>query len=272
MDIADYPPQEPFSELGKKYAAEVMMRGEGVSGEDHSYGDDPYQSLTLHVPKNPNGTVFAFIHGGGWTSGYKEHMNFMAPPLMAANIIFISIGYRLAPQHIFPVGVDDVADALSSIYQRVDKFNGNPDRIFVGGHSAGGHYSSLLAVRNDWQAKRDIPDSIIRGCLPVSGVYDFTEGNGMTMRPKFLGDGETEFAASPIHNIAQTPPFFMAHGSEDFSHLITQAEAMEEALCKVGGDATRIIMTGRDHFSASYATGEEDGPWVSKALKWMEAH
>ena len=272
MDIADYPPQEPFSEAGEKYAAEVMMRGKGVRGQEHSYGDDPYQSLTLHVPENPNGTVFAFIHGGGWTSGYKEHMNFMAPSYVTDRIIFISIGYRLAPQHVFPVGVDDIADALSSIHQCIEEFNGNPDRIFVGGHSAGGHYSSLLAVRNDWQAIRGVPDTIIRGCLPISGVYDFTAGNGMAVRPKFLGDGNNEAAASPIHNIVQTPPFFIAHGSEDFPHLITQAETMEEALRKAGADATRIIMEGRNHFSASYAGGEEDGPWVSKALEWMEAH
>ncbi len=272
MDILDYPAQEPFSEAGEKYAAEVMQMGSDVAGEDHSYGDDPYQSLSLLVPNNPNGTVLAFVHGGGWTSGYKEHMNFMAPPMLEAGIIFISIGYRLAPQHLFPAGVDDIADALASIYERIEKFGGNPERIFVGGHSAGGHYSSLLAVRSDWQAARGVPASIIRGCLPISGVYDFAEGNGMSMRPQFLGDGDTEIAASPLHNIAQTPPFLMAHGSEDFPHLMSQAETMEVALKDAGGDVSRLVLDGRNHFSASYAGGEGDGPWVPKAIQWMEAH
>jgi arylformamidase len=272
MRIEDYPPQEPFSEAGDKYAAEVMRLGDGTSGKDHSYGDDPYQSLSLHVPDKPNGTVLAFVHGGGWTSGYKEHMNFMAPPMLAAGIIFISIGYRLAPQHLFPTGAEDIASALASIYQRIGKFGGDPERIYVGGHSAGGHYTSLLAVRNDWQAELNLPNTVIRGCLPISGVYDFAAKSGLTMRPRFLVDVDTEVAASPIHNMHQMRPFLISHGSEDFPHLMTQAEKMESALDQAGADVSRIVFDGRNHFSASYAGGEADGPWVTPAIKWMEAH
>lgn len=277
MRIEDYPAQEPFSEAGEKYAAEVTRRGDGVDGEDHSYGADPYQSLCLHVPENPNGTVLAFVHGGGWTSGYKEHMNFMAPALLDAGIIFVSIGYRLAPGYLFPSGFEDVAAGLAWVHREIAMFGGNPERIFAGGHSAGGHYTALLAVRNDWQAGLGVPPSIIRGCVPISGVYDFTEGSGLTMRPRFLGlsegeGGDTEQAASPIHNIRQTPPFFMTHGSEDFPHLMVQAEAMEQALSAAGGDVTRIVFEGRNHFTASYAGGEADGPWVAPAIEWIGAH
>lgn len=62
MRIEDYPGQEPMSELGEKYAKEVMRLGRGIVGEERSYGDDPYQSFALHVPDNPNGTVLAFVH------------------------------------------------------------------------------------------------------------------------------------------------------------------------------------------------------------------
>jgi|TARA_B110000495_G_C22922372_1_gene538885 arylformamidase len=272
MRIENYPPQEPFSEAGDKYAAEVMRRGQGTSGEDHSYGDDPYQSLSLHIPENPDGTILAFVHGGGWTSGYKEHMDFMAPPMLDAGIIFISIGYRLAPQHNFPTGVNDIAAALATIYQRIEKFGGNPERIFVGGHSAGGHYTALLAVRNDWQAKHNVPTTIIRGCVPISGVYNFAEGNGMAARPRFLGEADAEIAASPLYNIQQTPPFLLAHGSVDFPHLVAQATEMEKALKAADADVSRIVFEGRNHFTASYAGGEADGPWVPEVIKWMGTH
>jgi hypothetical protein len=69
--MEDYPPQESLSAAGQVYAAEVMRRGTGVAAEDHSYGPDPYQSVALSLPKKPNGTVLAVVHGGGWTSGYK---------------------------------------------------------------------------------------------------------------------------------------------------------------------------------------------------------
>ncbi|MFP6688594.1 MAG: alpha/beta hydrolase [Alphaproteobacteria bacterium] len=261
-----------MSELGEKYAKEVMRLGRGIVGEEHSYGDDPYQSFALHVPDNPNGTVLAFVHGGGWVSGYKEHMSFMAPAFLDAGIIFASIGYRLAPQHHFPAGANDIAAALTSIFRKIGEVGGDPDRIFVGGHSAGGHYTALLSVRDDWQNGLDVPTNIIKGCLPISGVYDFTVGSGLSVRPRFLGDGDTEMAASPIHNIQQTPPFLIAHGSDDFPHLMTQAAAMEAALKHSGGAVSRIVFEGRNHFTACYAGGEADGPWVPLALDWMRAH
>ena len=147
MRIADYPPQEPLSEVGEVYAGEVMRRARDVEGTEFSYGDDAYQGITLHAPEAPNGGVLAFVHGGGWTSGYKEHMDFMAPAFTAAGVVFASIGYRLAPAHLFPTGVEDVASGIARLHRHVAEFGGDPDRVFIGGHSAGGPYTALLAVR-----------------------------------------------------------------------------------------------------------------------------
>ncbi len=271
MRIEDYPPQEPLSDVGRAFADEVMGRAEGVAGTEHSYGDDPYQGITLHAPAEPNGTVLAFVHGGGWTSGYKEHLDFMAPAFTAAGAVFATIGYRLAPGHLFPTGLDDVARGIAWLHRNVAEVGGDPARVFIGGHSAGGHYTALLAVRRDWQAALDLPETVVRGCLPISGVYRFGEGDGMSMRPRFLGGEENEGPASPIQNIAATPPFLIAHGSEDFPHLMAQAEEMESALADAGGDVERVVLDGRNHFSACYAGGEPDGPWAPRALAWMAA-
>jgi dipeptidyl aminopeptidase/acylaminoacyl peptidase len=93
------------------------------------------------------------------------------------------------------------------------------------------------------------------------------------MRPRFLGAPGREREASPIYSIAGTPPpFFMAHGSKDFPHLMRQAEAMEAALKRAGTEVERLVLDDRDHFTASYAGGEAAGPWVPRALAWLEAH
>lgn len=273
MRIEDYPPQEPFSEFAMPYVEEVMRRGTSVDGADHFYGDDPYQGIALHAAAKPNGTVFAFVHGGGWTSGYREHMNFMAPAFTEAGVTFASIGYRLAPQHVFPTGLLDVAAGVKWLHDNIADHGGDPARLFIGGHSAGGHYTALLAVSRAVQSDAGLAAGAIRGCLPISGVYDFMPGNGMSMRPRFLGADGNEEPASPILNIEGTPPpFLIAHGSNDFPHLIPQAERMEQALKDAGGDAERVVLDERDHFSASLAGGETDGPWVGRALDWMAAH
>ncbi len=272
MRIEDYPPQEPLSPQGAAYQAECLRRGAGVSGEEIAYGPDPYQRVTLYRAAKPNGAVLIFWHGGGWTGGYKEWMAFMAPAFTAACVTFVAPGYRLAPQHVFPAGLEDCADAVAMAYRDARRFGANPERIFLGGHSAGGHYAALLAVTTDWRARRKLPRGVVRGCLPLSGVFQFGEGSGLSMKPRFLGeDADNERAASPMLRLQGTPPpFLIAHGEKDFPHLIRQAEAMEAALRRAGGAVERHALPGRDHFTASYAGGEADGPWVGRALAWFE--
>lgn len=258
MKLADYPPQEPLSEAGQAYGVECWKRSEGLAYEEFSFGPDPYQRLNVFRPKSADGRVLLFWHGGGWTSGYKEWFGFMAPAFTAAGITFVSAGYRLAPQHVFPAAIDDCNAAIEHVKKHLD-----PAALHIGGHSAGGHYAALIAARG----RRDIA-----GCLPISGVYEFGEGSGLSMRPRFLGpDPATDRIASPRYQLSKPlPPFLVAWGTKDFPHLIPQAGRFVEAVRAAGGQASALPMEGLTHFTASYAGGEADGPWVPAALAFMK--
>ena len=271
MKREDYPAQEPLSEAGEAYSNECWNRSAGIAYDEHAYGPDAYQRLAVYRAAKPNGTILIAWHGGGWTSGYKEWMGFMAPALNAAGITLVSPGYRLAPQHVFPSGFEDCIAAVKWVHGHAAEFGGNPARIFVSGHSAGGHYCSLLAVRRDWQAAAGLAVDVIRGALPISGVYDFTEGNGMSVRPRFLGSTDAnDIAASPIkHLVRSLPPFLVAWGTKDFPHLMTQAEIFADAAKAAGCKLTALPMQDRSHFSAHYAGGEANGPWVPEAIKFL---
>jgi arylformamidase len=91
--------------------------------------------------------VFAFIHGGAWTSGCKEWMGFMAPSFVGLPLVFVSISYRKAPDHRLSVQLDDITSALAWITANIDQYGGDPARLFIGGHSAGGHLAALVALR-----------------------------------------------------------------------------------------------------------------------------
>ncbi|HET7671058.1 MAG TPA: alpha/beta hydrolase [Burkholderiales bacterium] len=255
MKLADYPPQEPLSEAGQAYSAECWKRSEGIPFREESYGPDAWQRLAIYEPRQADGRVLLFWHGGGWTSGYKEWFGFMAPAFTAAGITFISAGYRLAPQHLFPTGLEDCVSALGWVEQNVSK------NIYIGGHSAGGHYAALIAARGGGNR--------VKGCLPISGVYEFGEGSGLTMRPRFLGSTEDRLASPRYQLQPPLPPFLVAYGTKDFAHLIPQAERFVEAVRAAGGKAQALPMEGRTHFTASYAGGEADGPWVPAALAFM---
>ncbi len=257
MKLEDYPPQEPLSEAGQGYSTECWRRSAGIAFREETFGPDPYQRLALFEPAKPDGRVLLFWHGGGWTSGYKEWMGFMAPALNAAGVTFISAGYRLAPQHAFPVGLEDCAAALAWVQERVG------GSVFIGGHSAGGHYAALIAARKG--ANR------VKGCLPISGVYEFGEGSGLSARPRFLGtDPQNDRRASPRYNLEPPlPPFLVAYGTKDFAHLIAQAQRFVPAVKVAGGIAEELAMPERTHVTASYAGGETTGPWVPAALGFM---
>lgn len=273
MKPDDYPAQEPLSKFARDYHNTLIEKAAQLQGAEIILGDNAYQSLVYYPAADANGNVLIMIHGGGWTGGYKEWMAFMAPELNRRGISFVSLGYRLAPAHIFPSGLEDCMAGIAWVYNNLDVVKGKKSRIFVSGHSAGGHYASLLAVRRDWQQGFELPLNVIRACLPVSAVYDFGEHSGLAMRPRFLGEGGNEQAASPVANIGDTPPpFFIACGSNDFPHLRQQAFAMVLALQDACGDVTHIELPGRDHLGASLATGEADGPWLDPAVKWMLAH
>lgn len=273
MRIEDYPPQEPFSPIGEVYHVEVMRRMPAdLVATDLSYGPDPYQGVAVYPAAEPRGDVLCLIHGGGWTNGYKEWMAFMAPALTARGITAASFGYRLAPQHVWPSCFEDVADALALVHARVADFGGDPGRIFVAGHSAGGHLASLLALRTDWQAPRGLPADVVKGAMPISGTFLFGPESGLSMRPRFLGDPmlANEAPASPMSHLhAGAPPFLVAWGDADFPHLRRQAGEFADALAALSVPVRRLELPGCDHAGASYAGGEADGAWIEAAVSLM---
>jgi arylformamidase len=129
----------------------------------------------------------------------------------------------------------------------------------------------MLAVQRDWQSRFALPANVIRGCLPVSGTYDFTHAGGLTPRPRFLGpDERTDRIASPLYNIqGKPPPFLMASGTDDFPSIQLQAPRMEAALRAAGGECERIVFEGCDHFKCSLATTDPDKPWRRRSVRWM---
>ena len=274
MKLEDYPAQEPLSDAGQTYGAECWRRSSPIAFEEFAFGDDPYQRLLVARAACPDGRILLFWHGGGWTSGYKEWMAFMAPAFNASGVTFVSAGYRLAPAHVFPAGVEDCAGAIAWVIGNIAAHGGDPNQLFIGGHSAGGHYAALLAVDDAWMTNVGSLHALVRGCLPISAVYEFGAGSGLGIRPRFLGaDPDNDVRASPRLRLRDVPPpFLVAYGARDFPHLIAQGGRFAMALRDVGAEVEELPLDERTHFTASYAGGEPDGPWVRSALAFMARH
>lgn len=277
MRIEDYPPQEPPTDTLLFLHGRLMALAENIVGDEQSYGTadaDPSQSLIVYPCSQPNSPVLIFMHGGGWTNGYKEEMAFLAPVLNEAGFTLVSASYRLAPKYVFPAQFNDVADAVALVYRLAEKHGYSRDTIFIGGHSAGAHLASLLAVRGDWQQPRGLPVDVIKGCLPISGSFDFTPGNGMSMRPRFLGPEGifNEVSASPIFQIgATTTPFFITYGSKDFPHLMIQSEKFAMVVRAKDIQADTLEIPNATHGTVLMMAAEPTKPWLPAAIQWMRS-
>ncbi|MBT7360749.1 MAG: alpha/beta hydrolase [Rhodospirillaceae bacterium] len=269
----DYPDQLPRPEAVLAYQQELWEKSRDVEGADVAWGDDIYQRVSIYPAPNPNGDVFAFIHGGRWTSGHKEAMAFMAPGFHAAGITFASLGHRLAPA-TYDDGFPDLCNGLACLSANVDRVGGDPQRIFIGGHSSGGHYAAQLAVTRDWQARHGLARDVIKGCLPISGVYDVSsEADFDDWPPPCLSDGDDGREKSPQYRIAETPPpSLVTWGSEDYPFLIPQGKAFAQALADGGGDVETLEIPGKTHFTVLGEGADPAGAWNKRAVSWISEH
>ncbi len=271
MALDDVPLAEPMSPGAERFSREALKRGAAHNGILLSYGDDPMQSMLVFPAKRPTGPVLIFYHGGNWTNGSKDWFAYLAPLLTARGITFVSVGYRLAPGAMFPVGWEDALYGFDIAVRNIAKFGGDPNRVFVSGHDAGAHYAALMALKAGWRDALSLPMDVVKGCLPISGFYDFGPNAGFKSRPMFLGMPEQKgerYASAIRYGHPKAPPFLVTYGSDDLPHARSQGHDFVRALRREHMMAEELVLEGQDHFGTALAIAEENGPWIA-AVNWM---
>ena len=258
--------------LEKASAWSEMVRLETRCVFDVPYGTDDRQKLDVYLPGNAGSAgmpVLIFFHGGYWVLGHKDTLGFMAPPITSAPAILVTGGYRLAPGAKYPEQVDDCRNVLRWTYENISQYGGDPERIFVGGHSAGGHLASLVTLQRGLLADFQLPEDIVKGCFPVSGVFDVSD-SPPERREAFLSDLDQAREASPLYNAAgNSVPFFLEIGENDFPNLRDQHLAMLKTLKSAAGRVEEMERLGHNHFEISLDHGDLGNPWSRKVVEWI---
>ncbi len=267
--------QPPMSQPAEAYAANALRMSRDVQRQaktelNISYGPHDDQALDVYLPDAPGEgqlPVLVFIHGGSWSHGYKEWMGFIAPAITCLPAIYVSIGYRLAPETRFPGPVEDCRNAIRWVFENISPRGGDPDRIFVGGHSAGGHLAALITLQREAWVDYSLPETVIKGCFPVSGSYDFRLRD---REFKLLNSNDEIEAASPVTYVSgNTVPFYIAFGDNDFEDLRRQAPLFAESLERESGRVELEEYTESDHFRISLDNGDVHGRWATAVRQWM---
>jgi acetyl esterase/lipase len=277
MGFHDLPDLGPMLMPGAaEYGTEFIALGERAARSipnrlDIPYGSDPFQKLDVWQPAHDSGAapVIVFIHGGAFRNGHKEWIGAMAPALTALPAVVVSPNYRLVPQVRVPDAVEDCFTALAWVRANIAGHGGDPDRIFVGGHSAGGHLAAMLAMRQDELARHGVPLAAIRGCLPLSGVFSMIREEHDAASPvvrfwdQMVGDDVVGRACTAsTYAAGNAVPFYLALGDREPSEVARGNAEMLDLAKRHGFLAASEIFAGADHFDAHRRALDPDGSWV----------
>ncbi|CDG82426.1 alpha/beta hydrolase [Janthinobacterium agaricidamnosum] len=174
---------------------------------DLPYGSGPRQQLDIYAPKNPTGPlpVVLFFYGGNWTSGERRDYAFVGHALASRGMVAVIADYRLYPDVHYPEVLEDAALALSWTAREAARYGGDPQRLFVMGHSAGAYNAAMVALDSTLLAKHGLQPSILRGWIGLAGPYDFIPIENKTTRPVFFFPN-TPADSQPINHVTATAP------------------------------------------------------------------
>lgn len=247
---ARWPEHGQYFERWASDSAAARARLEGHL--DLAYGEAKGETLDLFPdPARSEPTpLLVFIHGGYWQGLDKGDFSYLAPPFVEAGIAFASVNYDLAPK----VGVGDIVvqvlAAIAWLAEAAPAHGIDPERIFVAGHSAGGHLAAVAMGAEP-----------VKGGCSISGIYEL-EVMRLSYHQKVLNlDLETVRARSPLRNLPERAgPLICAVGSEETEEFLRQQDEMVTAWRGQGLDARVVDLPGRNHFSAVDALGDTSHP------------
>ena len=232
-------------------------------------GADPkFHSMDLYLPEGKtNFPLVFYIHGGGWRAGDKTgdgFENFVAT-FAKAGVGVASTNYRLSPAAKHPAHIQDVAKAFAWLSKNASQYGIDRNRLFVAGHSAGGHLAALVALDPQYLRAEGLSPSVIRGVIGSSGVYDMANLSEVGVIPSrreqsFADDPKVWEQASPLRLAhAQAPPFLITYVETDLFTLREDAQNFYAALRKRGAPAELAHIPGRHHLNAIAGMGQQIG-------------
>src|SRR5215471_4821515 len=242
------------------------------------------QVLDVYSPHNAkNLPVVFWIHGGGWQTGDKSSVQIKPQVFLDKGFVFVSTNYRLLPSVDMATIVRDIAKSIRWVHEHIAEHGGDPNRLFIMGHSAGAQLAALICTDDRYLKAEGLSLAIIKGCIPVDGdTYDVPaiietaetrrRVHGLPQakfghREKFGNDPAKHRDFSAVTHVAKEkgiPPFLILHVAEH-PDTSAQAQRLGNALKDAGVPATVFGAKETTHNKINANLGVPDDP-ATKAL------
>lgn len=232
--------------------------------------------------------VMFWIHGGGWQAGDKSDVALKPKVLNDRGFVFVSTNYRLLPEVSMEELTGDVAKSLAWVHKNIEKYGGDPERIFVGGHSAGAQLAAILCIDDRYLKKEGVSFKVLKGCIPVDGdTYDIPKiiltaehrqaiyGGKMPTfghRQKFGNDPLKHVDFSAVTHVAKDkdiPPFLLLYftGNPD---TFVQAQRLQSVLQEAKIPVHAVGKGDSNHSQLNNDLGKPDDPATIAFFKFLD--
>jgi arylformamidase len=217
---------------------------------DVRYGGGPNEHLDIFPCPEADAPVLVFIHGGYWRSLDKRDHSFVAPAFTKAGACVVVPNYALCPAVTIPQITMQMVRALAWTWRNVARHGGDPQRIVVAGHSAGGHLAAMMLACAWPVFHRDLPADLVKSALSISGLYDLEPiMHTPFLKPSLQLTPQQALQASPAH---MPPPaggvLYTVAGGDESEEFRRQNESIRAAWGKARVPVCETL-PGLNHFS-----------------------
>jgi len=227
----------------------VEMVGDAVPFGRHGQTLDVWRPAGGAGPARP---VIVFFYGGGWVHGDRRGYAFAARALARAGFVVVVPDYRKVPGVRFPAFVEDGAEAVRWTRDHVAGLGGDPARLALSGHSAGGYIAAMLALDRRWLTAAGVDPRIVRAAAPMCGPYDFYPFTGRAVAA-FEGVADPRMTQPVEFARADAPPMLLISAGDDVQVRSRNAINLAAALRRRGARVEAISYPGLSHENVAMA-------------------
>jgi arylformamidase len=237
-----------------------------------SYGPTAVEKLDVYRTKRTKAPIFVFIHGGAWLGGEARNYAFPAEMFVNAGAHYVALDFIAIKEASGDLRVmaEQVRHGIAWVYKNADKFDGDRDRLYIGGHSSGGHLCGVALV-TDWQKNFGLPSDTVKGGLCMSGMYDLKPVR-LSKRSSYVKftDEMEQAMSSQRHLDLLRAPIIVTYGTNETPEFQRQSRDFSGVVKATGKPVELVAAPNFNHFEMAESVGNPYGPNGRAALALMK--
>jgi arylformamidase len=238
----------------------------------YAYGATPVEGLDVYTTKRPDAPINVFIHGGAWRRGRAQDYAFAAEAFVAAGAHWVIPDFACVQDvndSLLPMA-DQVRRAVAWVHANARSFGGDPDRLYVSGHSSGAHLAGVI-LTTDWGKDFGLPADTVKGGLCCSGMFDLKPVR-LSARSDYVAftDEMEEALSAQRHLDRLSAPVIVAYGTLETPEFQRQARDFAEAVRRAGKPVRLLVAEGYNHFEIIETLANPHGLLGRAVLEQMD--